>query len=643
MANGATHGQKPSLDLHTLVQRDKTSSVLTFEKTKSFPVTDTVIDIDSKMVNNELYILSRMANYVNCYRLNDSCLEQINESVSSSHSITSCTLSSDIDGCWLQSNDNFNISLFNPEWKKKSYWKVQIPELYTSKKLTKWCTATFGYPSNLGFISSRTSIYSCDFRHRNLSEMISSSRLSDTVNMNDLCGLVSMKYRPYLLSITTEQVVLLDQRSCKVPVLSWAHMLMQQPRRAVLQTRGDLDILVLSNNIEKRVALVGIRGCTPDYSQIVQSACLTNHCDLYNPMTTVAHTNGLWFGADIKARFDCDINGLATVGSNASSSEFDVLFSSCNGDVFSQHFTLDLSKTVDNTVHSACLNSMKKWQESLEQLSIEQNIVPNHEERILIDATRSLSNALKKKLPYKGLTSSQKLVSDITNDKWDLAQLVDLYKSGDKFASDMKKPQLNWMTILMDGFKTEKDHVRYRIPDRLRMDPIKRYFSTRFYENTIKNKLESCSDNLSLTILRHFPFSCDKDQHCTLDEIDGDANENIKSEVYRAVPFCKSLCASSLPKKVRESPTFPEANRPASKVTGGFLNSSAVKKRTTLQEFLSTNLSLVPQASPYCSSSVVLKSVPSVLGAGASTPALPCTSSGTVLSTAKKRKRNAGF
>ena len=540
------------LDIYNLEHSTSDSSLLNLKKSLSFSFKESIYDIDSKLINDDIYLLTRLQQNVNLYRLNDNTLDVCNNVTSSKNNITSCTLSNEIPGMWLQTDDKLNIKLYDST-QKYSIWKNKIPNIFdTSEKGTiilNKCSAVFAYPGNVSFAANRHSIYRYDFRHEKTTELISMEGIKDLIKLNNICCLVPMESRPYLFSVMSEQVLLLDERNCKVPVLSWSHMLTTQPRRAVIETFNDLDVLMLSNNIQKRVSMIGVNGCCSDYSSTPRAKFLTNHCGIFDTMTTVAHKNGLWFDSDVTDRLELKITGLTCVKSKCNDSNFDVLFLNTHGDVFSQHLLLNTSEPEANAETSKEIKErLQSWEESVITTAMTSSIKNNLKCVNMKKRWQYLSNK-----KYYNITEKKQLARNngIIQNRW---KISDLLKN--KFPNEKVEVSgvESWKTILLNEYFDDKAVIHKDVPNSILMDPLGDAFSITTLKRLNIPYLLSCTDKLSQTILSHWPLHS---EGRTLDMLDN--SSEYHSEIYRASPYSKAT--SSIPSvKIRKCKSFPLPN-----------------------------------------------------------------------------------
>ena len=359
--------RKSLLEYSTSNDSKSTSEFWYMDKFMSFELHHDIVGIDSKCINNTIYSLCRSSQSHQLYRLNETNIALCNHIKPNKHMYTSACLSK-FDEKVLTCDEFMNVKLIDCKINKTSY----ASKLLGKKQTKAWSSAYFTSCSSKGVACDKFNIFELDFNQsRSCSVMYDICSFGKSFNVDEICGLEVLDNRNYLLACMSEKVVLFDNRNKKIPVLTWNHMLSLKPTRSVMRKYGESDLLILSNNLEKKVSMIVVDVS----SNSASSPSLVRHCDLFHPMQVAACQENLWLDLEVSNRLDIDITGLSTLKNPNCKSKvnFNVLVSNSCGDVFSQQLVptesveSQFSKHKDEVTY---VERLREWEDECIEIAV---------------------------------------------------------------------------------------------------------------------------------------------------------------------------------------------------------------------------------------------------------------------------------
>ncbi|KAF2349895.1 hypothetical protein FHG87_019351, partial [Trinorchestia longiramus] len=506
------------------------------ERQISFQKNYEVYDLQCLKVQNETFMLNRGSHQVDLHRLCNDSLEFCNAEWKSDVLLTGTCLSQTYSGKWLETNECQKVSLKNCERIEPCIWSQDLPDSKIPGREKEWCSALFAYEDSIAVATNRTKMYLCDFRKEKPDCLLDIHHKKHSEKIDEICSMARTCESPYVFLVMSRRIWLVDERRCDQPVISWNHLLLDQPRRSVLQSMPGLDILMLSNNLEPRVAFASVRGLNfvnETAEQYVWSPSLIFHHDFMGPMKTFAHKKGLWFDYRVSERLSkFENSGLATAKSPGG--EHFTVFSSNNaGDVFCQKFnyentSLESHSTSDKT--SAVVKRMKAYERMTKKLFCEQR---REEQKLDVTSTVKARLCVGNEPP-------------VEPPLWDVSSTIVRLKQGSSHSKALDGSLVfKWTDHLVENYNDDPNFMSI-VGDNEITDAISKYFHSKTVEITGSEWIKSRSDELAQKILNFWPLVDTNDNKLTVN-----CEEVDKDLWYRSVPYGKRFGRSDYVKKCR--------------------------------------------------------------------------------------------
>ncbi|XP_018011251.1 uncharacterized protein LOC108668527 [Hyalella azteca] len=556
----------------------------------SFRKDNAIHDMQCAEVRNETLLLTRAQKFVDLHKVCDDQLEFCNIKIESDVSLTSACLSQKYGDKWLQTDVSQRISLYDSQRMQPCIWSSMIPDNINRGLDGKWCSAVFAYEDNIAIATNKTSIYSCDFRKQKCDRLFDLYRSTNKKNIDEICNLKHSSSSPYMFVVTCDELILLDERNSRVPVMKYNHMLLGRPARSVLQTMHNIDIMMLANNLEKRVAFASVEGLdilreTPD--NYIKSPSLIYHSDFATPVKNYAHKKGLWFDHRVSdTLLNFDNAGLGSACSSDGKS-FTVFLSSKAGDVFSQKFSLidsdSATATLTNT--SSLVRRLKDYEKTT--IKLDDLFAPNKSSRKFVGNVITSTSG-----------GSQHLDSVPV---WDVTNFVESYRNSDAPRKTSNEDRVfKWIDELTFNYKIDTEFMRSSSENQAD-DKISKYFHANTVERMSHKWISSRKDMVALRVLEYWPLP-DPNEASELN-LDAFAPDN-KVQYYRSVPYSKKFGVSEYTNKVK-SRSSDGGSSSRSSGTSLSKNSDRPSKRTVKsgvsQELLDATAALEAPRTPYLS------------------------------------------
>lgn len=489
---------------------------------KDYPI----FDLQCHNINHSNYMLTRGMYRLDLHKLSAESLEYCNAIPESEASVrlTSASLCPSFEGLWLEANAKHRISLHSSARKNSCIQSTILPNHDKVITENEWsCSVFASNEENVCISANSASVYSWDFRKTNLDEMYNITKGREGEQMDEIIGLVPVSNRPYLFVIMAEQIMLLDRRSCMLPVLSWNHMLLDLPRFSSLQCLPNLDVLMLSNRLERRIAFASIQDCTPlpeTPDKFVKSPSLISHADIFQPMKTLAHRNDLWFDSEVTDRFQNSFNSGLTSFSSEDGKKFSVISSNEMGDMFFQTFDCreqEQDAPLDSDFGEQVIKELKWFQESVlkdTECELDENT-----------ANYCITSKLQGLLAQEHIPLEQ-------NSVWKTHATIDSYKQcKDYIRGGRGKAAVRWVHQLATNYKTRAETPTDDESNQ-ENDVIKKHFHPDMANRMSLEWITSRIDSVALRVLDSWPISRSStaDNNLNFGNNEGD-------QIYRSLPY----------------------------------------------------------------------------------------------------------
>ncbi|XP_068246171.1 uncharacterized protein [Palaemon carinicauda] len=339
--------------------------------------------IIAKELNNKAYILSRSKNAIHYYSLR----EDLNSDammfipyIKDCDIVTSATLSDTIPGYLATSVSSGIVYQYDISRSQntKPVWEYNFSE---NDECAYQCE--FGrHPLSL-IVNNKSKIWLCDMRSKptfgtgnKVQTLLSVKDMHSYVNRNDIiCKVVqSGLHDSYIL--TSDSVLLMDERYCKLPKMKWDHK-SASPSFATLCSIKDFEVLIFGSNTEFRLCSV--------YQDIKNQAggqCVSGspfHFNTVRDTLHFAHMQNIWFNIHAD-RIGNRISGIASCVNPSDESSLCLLTLNNSGDVFIQDFNIqnsDKFSASDNVIlHDQIGKEMlQAWEKQVAELTLNEKNV----------------------------------------------------------------------------------------------------------------------------------------------------------------------------------------------------------------------------------------------------------------------------
>ena len=506
------------------------------EKKHEFRKLSNILDIQVKKIDDEVCILTRSKNQVDIHRLSGSQLEYLNNDMVSSVELCSAVLWERMPGYWLQCSSTEEVRLYDcSRLDQKVLWSAATQKQATHERMHHWAVADFCYQNYAGVMATKSDVYKFDFRTKKLHQFLNILDVPAPFTMSPVCDIVPINGYPYVYIVTSDQVILYDERFSKVPILSWNTMLLNRPVRSVVKTWGDSAAIFLANNIEKKVSCVCIDGCTNDKQMssgcAISSSSLTTQYEFINSMSDYAVKHDLWLYDEARVGLGYNFVGLDCYDishSNKKKGEFSVLCSNANGDIFSQQFSFDdLDDAVLKMKNDEVYTRMKDWEDgALKNIDVCEDFSLMN---VRSDVSERLNMVTNPKLMYR---RKKRAVQTLANNEFNIAQTVGLTRASHQYrTSRSKRGSITWYDILLDNY-IRKDVTGSKTGSSDDDSHSLKHFFPRASQDVIEN-FEDSDDLVASSVLRYWTLS-PRENNNDLESLNAVPN-NL--EFYRAVPY----------------------------------------------------------------------------------------------------------
>lgn len=232
----------------------------------------------------------------------------------------------------------------------------------------------FGRHPYFLYVGNESSVNLYDTRvhpkyHRTLFNL---KNIKDQVFSNErICSFVSSSDWSHLYVVMDEGVYVVDDRQQKSPLMHWRHMLSRTPTYSILKKQESLELLILSNSLNKEVCMISSEWeCGRQQCNGVSVPC---HFPIFHNTTSFAQSHGLWFTNQLLERLEDSswLGGVASVPHPAENGRL-LFFSMLNsGDIFFNTFQSSFTK-LDSAVLSEDgqgLSILGQWETDIMDIS----------------------------------------------------------------------------------------------------------------------------------------------------------------------------------------------------------------------------------------------------------------------------------
>ena len=344
--------------------------------------------------------------------------------------LTDVVLHSTLPGIYGFARSDGVVKLYNIEVKKHFWTKHFKDERFKENGYYFGCS--FGYNSLDIYAYNRTKVWLQDTRNYRSSNVIFDiEKLKNYSCSSDrIYSFKSVENLPFVYAVCSNSTHLIDERFCKVPVLSWQHLLNGNPN-LVTSVRCDdnLEVLAFANSSIRKVCMITNKWNTQDFTDIsCNSISMPKHFDFLNNTLHEAHKNNHWWNPNIKKRLESQLTGIyidkfATIKDN-----YFMLMLNSHGDIFNQNFVLNSSSVKNDLTFS--LNDQLK-------------LLKNWEKRVEVTDTNSFANYKFCKVEINKPVSSSKISTQ--------ERFLNIYEKVE-YAKKLKK-DYSWNTVLLKEYK----------------------------------------------------------------------------------------------------------------------------------------------------------------------------------------------
>ncbi|XP_071513459.1 uncharacterized protein [Panulirus ornatus] len=360
----------------------------------NFPLNEPLYQIVAKEVNNTGIVLFRSRTEAQLLALQEE--EEVVKSnrcdVLNNYLTTDIALSDTLPGVWALACANGEVLLQNAQ-DENCLWHASFQKKRVKSRLSRYHCDFGKHPLSL-IVGNESTIWVCDTRMKarvNIHSEPETSGIVHTVvkvnemkkyysDFEEICSFTHIKRLPYLYVVSANSVYVMDERYCKMPVMSWKHLLMKRPSYISTQEFGDKQFLMLANSHEKKVSVIANQWEANNYNVWCRGLSLPKHFHIAKDTINFAHKQDLWFRHQVHDWLESTWSGIASfVHPNDNLSMlFLSLYSNC--DIFAQLFKVSKGHDKGLPQNTGVRDTqcgkeiLSRWEEDIVKVSIKKSL-----------------------------------------------------------------------------------------------------------------------------------------------------------------------------------------------------------------------------------------------------------------------------